>query len=909
MNQAFYDYFRCPASAVSFRLTEALSGRSGYFRFGQDLTCFGRSAAGDPAAKYNSSLPDISSAVNIGGQIVGLPFDPDDVAKNLRCEIYAGNTAENETHLGSNPVFRYLYYLARPYMSVRFRRILQRIRLRGQTDNPFPHWPVDRTVDRLFESMMALAIQSRNNEPVPFIWFWPDGAQAAAILTHDVEAEAGKNFCPTLMDLDDEFGFKSSFQVVPEERYEVTEAFLKQFRERGFEVNVHDLNHDGNLFRDHEEFLRRVEKINHFAKQFGSSGFRSGALYRNLRWSNALQFSYEMSVPNVAHMDPQGGGCCTVMPYFVGDLLEIPVTTIQDYSLFNILNNYSIDLWKEQLKLIVDGHGLISVIIHPDYIIDEKPRETYRQLLAYLAKLCSSAGVWATIPLEIDRWWRMRREMKLVRQGEDWRIEGEGKERARIAYAQLIDGRLSYTFDPAPAERLVLKTVESRTAIPSTSSAARETGAKPVAVLEAWEHEQPDNSAEQPVESPACAPVRPTVAPILKRKPLRICMISHSFYEGDNRIMRYAETLAQRGDHVDVLALRAKDSPREKVIVGVNLCGLQSREINEKIHFSFLWNITKFFLRAMYEVSRRHLREKYDLIHVHSVPDFLVFTAWLPKLTGTPVILDIHDILPEFYASKFGAGPRSLGFRLMQAAEKLSAKFSSHVIIANHIWQKRIVSRSVQAEKCSVVMNSPDRSIFHKNGDPPPAKDRCLLLYPGTINWHQGLDIAIRAFGRISDLVPQADFYIYGNGPSKEKLNALIQELHLENRVFLRDPMPLREIAKVMESADLGIVPKRKDTFGNEAFSTKILEFMAVGVPVIVSDTQVDRYYFDDSVVRFFRGGEEEDLARCMLDLIEHPEKRKQLVANATPFVEKIDWTAKKHEYLNLVDGLVAKDK
>ncbi|HEY4978763.1 MAG TPA: glycosyltransferase family 4 protein, partial [Candidatus Acidoferrum sp.] len=185
--------------------------------------------------------------------------------------------------------------------------------------------------------------------------------------------------------------------------------------------------------------------------------------------------------------------------------------------------------------------------------------------------------------------------------------------------------------------------------------------------------------------------------------------------------------------------------------------------------------------------------------------------------------------------------------------------------------------------------------------------DRFLLLYPGTLNWHQGLDLAIRAFGRISEQVPQADFYIYGDGPSKVDLDDLIRELRLENRVFIRQPLPLREVAQIIESADLGIVPKRKDNFGNEAFSTKILEFMAMGVPVIVSDTQVDRFYFDDSVVRFFRGGEEEDLAQSMLDLIQNAEKRRLLVANATRYVETVDWTAKQHEYLSLVNQLVSK--
>jgi len=265
--------------------------------------------------------------------------------------------------------------------------------------------------------------------------------------------------------------------------------------------------------------------------------------------------------------------------------------------------------------------------------------------------------------------------------------------------------------------------------------------------------------------------------------------------------------------------------------------------------------------------------------------------------------LDIRDILPEFYASKFGVSDTSIGFRFLCAAERLCAKFASHVIVANHAWQERLLSRSVKPGKCSVMLNVPDRSIFVRRADNKSARDRFLLLYHGTLNWHQGLDLAVRAFAQIEGLAPETDFHIYGDGPAKLDLLTLIEQLHLENRVVLHEPKPLREISAVIETAKLGIVPKRKDNFGNEAFSTKTLEFMAMGVPVIVSDTKVDRYYLNDSVVQFFRGDDEDDLARCMLDLILHPEKRLALAERAAEFAANKDWALQKQEYLALVDG------
>jgi hypothetical protein len=458
MNQAFSHYFRCPDTAADFRLGGELQKESGFFRFGEGVDCYGQSCVRRAAANYHAQLEDVSCAAKIERRHVTLPFDPDQVAENLRFEVYTGQMHSEHTYFGGNPVIRAIYYLGRPVFPVHFRRILQRIRLQGGTQSPFPHWPVDRTVDKLFEQLMKAALKARSNTPVPFIWFWPEGAPAAAILTHDVETEAGRDFCPQLMDTDDEFGFKASYQVVPEKRYDLTPGFLEQIRQRGCEVNVHDLCHDGNLFRTREEFLRRAAKINGYLKKFDAQGFRSGALYRNLHWFDALKCSYDMSVPNVGHLDAQTGGCCTVMPYFVGKVLEIPVTTTQDYSLFHILSSYSTTLWEEQCRSILAGHGLISLIVHPDYIISKKSNNTYRRLLAYLALLREKMFVWTTLPREINRWWRMRAELKLVTDGVGWRIEGEGQDRARIAYAHLIDGQLKYSFEPSLIPRAPTET-------------------------------------------------------------------------------------------------------------------------------------------------------------------------------------------------------------------------------------------------------------------------------------------------------------------------------------------------------------------------------------------------------------------------------------------------------------------
>jgi hypothetical protein len=372
-----------------------------------------------------------------------LSSDPTQVVNNLRREKYKGSSNGRKA-IGENPVVHNTYYLLRPLMPVGMRRHLQRAYLKGWDKIPFPKWPVDSTVDDIFEHLLVSAMQLQGISEIPFIWFWPNGAPSCAIMTHDVETARGLRFCETLMGLNDSFGIKSSFQIVPERRYKVPNSLLEKIRSRGFEINVHDLNHDGHLFREYNEFMRRSVRINEYKKRFGAEGFRSALLYRNVDWYDALDFSYDMSIPNVGHLDPQQGGCCTVMPFFVGRTLELPVTTTQDYSLFHVLNDYSIDLWRKQAALICSKHGLMSFIVHPDYIIADKPRRVYLELLSYLADLRSQSETWLALPKEVAGWWQTRSKMSLVNRGGSWRIEGKSSERAKIAYATLLDDRIVY---------------------------------------------------------------------------------------------------------------------------------------------------------------------------------------------------------------------------------------------------------------------------------------------------------------------------------------------------------------------------------------------------------------------------------------------------------------------------------
>lgn len=385
----------------------------------------------------------------------------------------------------------------------------------------------------------------------------------------------------------------------------------------------------------------------------------------------------------------------------------------------------------------------------------------------------------------------------------------------------------------------------------------------------------------------------------------RIGMVAFSNYENDNRVMRYAEELAKRGDHVEVFTLgREKSQPPYETIKGVHLTRVQRRSRkDQQKRMSYLFPLVQFFLFSSLRLSWRHLKNPYDVIHVHNMPDFLVFTAWLPKLAGCKVILDIHDIVPEFYASKFDIHANSRGVEFLKNVERASVGFSNHVIVSNHLWLDTFARRNAASDKCSVFINNVNPEIFqprHRNRN----DGKFIILFPGGLQWHQGLDIAINAFKKITRQAPHAEFHIYGDGNMKQSLIDQVHGLGLADKVIFFKPLSVRQIADVMANADLGVVPKRADSFGDKAYSTKILEFMAVGVPVIVSNTTIDRYYFNDSVVRFFPSGNPDALGEAMLEMINNEDLRRGMAARASEYAARNSWETRKGDYLELIDSL-----
>jgi glycosyltransferase involved in cell wall biosynthesis len=371
-----------------------------------------------------------------------------------------------------------------------------------------------------------------------------------------------------------------------------------------------------------------------------------------------------------------------------------------------------------------------------------------------------------------------------------------------------------------------------------------------------------------------------------------VCMIAYSAYINDGRIRRYAETLVQRGDNVDVICLASMISgDRISHINGVNLYQIQKRKPDELGPWSYALRQLRFLLGASILITKLDIQKKYDVVHVHNIPDFLVFSAWYPKIRGSKLILDIHDIVPELFADKFNLKFKKIYVSVLRSIEKISARFADHVIVSNDLWKEKLIARSLAADRCSVFVNNVDEHVFSRK-QRTRNDGRCILIFPGSFQWHQGLDIAIRALVVLREKLPNVELHLYGGGNEKveRELRALTKELGLSDSVKFKGVAPIDNIAQIIANADVGVVPKRADSFGNEAYSTKIMEFMSQGVPVVASRTKIDSHYFSDDEVCFFPSGDSVAMAEAIWKVESDKEYRDSLIRRGLNYAEYNNW-------------------
>jgi len=390
----------------------------------------------------------------------------------------------------------------------------------------------------------------------------------------------------------------------------------------------------------------------------------------------------------------------------------------------------------------------------------------------------------------------------------------------------------------------------------------------------------------------------------------RHCMVVLAHYPlGETRVQREAEALLSHGYQVDVIALGGlKYAPQEEHR-GVRIFRLPLRIKKGSLFQQFL-NYLHFFLLVGLKLTQLHRQQPYNTVQVHNLPDFLVFCALWLKLKGVPVILDLHDLMPEFYAGRFGKEKKWL-LRLVRWQEKWSCRFADHVITVSDHWRESLIARGVHPDKCSVVMNVADEKIFY----PLPVDRRLVkdptkfhLIYHGTVVYRYGLDLAIRAVKAVQEDVPGIQLTIIGSGDYIAPLKHLVQELALDDYVTIDDVIhPAEELPALLLTADLGIVPYRDDVFSDGLLPTKLMEYAALGLPAIAARTTAIDRYFKDTMVEFFEPGNVDNLAACIRRLYTDRGRLASLTEGTRKFNERYNWTKIGAAYAALIQKLGAR--
>lgn len=396
---------------------------------------------------------------------------------------------------------------------------------------------------------------------------------------------------------------------------------------------------------------------------------------------------------------------------------------------------------------------------------------------------------------------------------------------------------------------------------------------------------------------------------ILKRH----CMVVFNQYPlGETRVQREAEALLRAGYEVDVICKRMPGEPAVDSYKGVRIHRV-------KYHFPMPWlsaeglgrkflDYVRFLLSAFVRINQLDFQCHYRSIQVHNLPDFLVFCSLKQKLKGIPILLDLHDLMPEFFSGRF-RNDNSLKAKLIRWQERISCRFADQVITVSEHWRQALIQRGVPANKCSVLMNVADERIFHADGSRPvgsPAQDGFRLIYHGGMWYRYGIDLLVQAIEQLRSEIPKIHLTLIGQGDILPEIRKLIDQKNLQGQVTISAKCLAEELPAIILSCDLAVVPYRADVFTDSLLPTKLMEYAALGLPAVASRTTAIKAYFSDANVEFCEPGNAEDLTRCILRLYQHPERLIELARGSLNFNAKYNWSILSSQYIALVDNLTS---
>jgi len=387
----------------------------------------------------------------------------------------------------------------------------------------------------------------------------------------------------------------------------------------------------------------------------------------------------------------------------------------------------------------------------------------------------------------------------------------------------------------------------------------------------------------------------------------RICVIRQHYYPLDPRLLREVDALVQAGYTVDLICLPHGDQPRfeRRGRLTIRRLPLAHRRRGT---LRYLYEYTAFLIMAAVVAGALHLRHRYDLVQVNSIPDSLVFAAIVPRLLGTPVLLDLCECMPEFYATRFGTSLSHPAIRGIARVEQASIRFARRAITCTEQMRQAFVARGAEPDRIAVVMNAADEDTFDPTRFPssPRRPGQFVLICHGSVEERYGLDTAVRAVALLRDQIPELRLEVFGDGSYLSELRRLASRLAVEDRVFFSGGfVPIQDLVRAIAAADAGIVAMKRDAFRDLTLCNKMFDFIAMGRPAIVSRTRSVEDYFDDSCFQMFTSGDQHDLARAIGELYRDPALGERLAQQASRVNERYRWPRQRELYLRIVAGLI----
>jgi glycosyltransferase involved in cell wall biosynthesis len=389
----------------------------------------------------------------------------------------------------------------------------------------------------------------------------------------------------------------------------------------------------------------------------------------------------------------------------------------------------------------------------------------------------------------------------------------------------------------------------------------------------------------------------------------QILMIAYSEYPYDARVRREAEALAHSGLYeVSVLTLKTGERPKTSEIGGVKIFEIDQAKYVGSNKLLYILAYFCFFLRCLLRCSWLSIKGQVDLVHVHNMPDFLVFAAVLPRLCGCPLVLDIHDSMPETYLSKF-TGKNSLLFKLLSFEEQASAAIAQRVVCVNEVQKGVLVDRGIQPDKITIAMNMPDPALFPQNSNPGAAvpKDGVFrMVYHGTIAERLGVDLTVQAMAKFSPAIPGLEFHIWSKaGPAIDAIEKLARDLNVVEKVkLLRGGVPLERLADQLKIMDLGVIGNRKGAATDLMLPVKLLEYVALDIPVVAPRLKCIQHYFSESMVSFFEPEDIDSMAEAILKIYRDLDRRQEQPRQAKAFLERYGWERHKQDLIRMYDNI-----